>query len=69
MYANGQGVTQDYLHSHMWFNLAASNSTGDDNQKAIQYRERMAKNLTPAQIVQAQQMARQCEAQIFKNCD
>ncbi len=24
MYHNGQGVTQDYVQAHMWFNLAAS---------------------------------------------
>ncbi len=24
MYENGQGVPQDYVQAHMWFNLAAS---------------------------------------------
>jgi len=24
MYANGQGVTQDYALAHMWFNIAGS---------------------------------------------
>jgi len=25
MYANGQGVAQNYVRAHMWFNLAAAN--------------------------------------------
>ena len=63
MYAKGQGVTQDFLRAYMWLNLAASKFSGVDGQRATSNRDRIAKSLTPAQIVQAQEMARQCEAQ------
>jgi TPR repeat protein len=69
MYAEGRGVTQDYLRAHMWFNLAASKLTGAKGQRAIHSRDTVAKNLTVTQVIQAQEMARQCEARSFKKCD
>jgi TPR repeat protein len=53
MYANGQGVPQDFVVAHMWFNLAAArgNSDAQDN------RDRIAREMTPAQIVEAQRLA------------
>jgi uncharacterized protein len=69
LYAKGQGVTQDFLRAHMWINLAASKLIGKEGQEAANLRDRIAKNLTPAQVIQAQEMARQCEAKNFKNCD
>jgi uncharacterized protein len=69
MYEQGRGVPQDLLRAHMWFNLAASQS-GDENGKlAIKNREGVTRRLTRAQLFQAQEMARQCEANGFKNCD
>ena len=69
IYENGQGVTQDFLRAYMWINLAASKLSGVDGQRATTNRDRIAKSLTPAQVVQAQEMARQCGAKNFKNCD
>jgi TPR repeat protein len=69
MYENGQGVTRDYLRAHMWFNLAASESSGELARNANISLVTIAKSLTPAQVIQAQEMARQCEARSFKNCD
>jgi uncharacterized protein len=69
MYAKGNGVVQDYLRAHMWINLATSRLTGDDAQMSAKKRDFIAKSLTPAQIVRAQEMAKQCEASGFKNCD
>jgi TPR repeat protein len=68
-YANGQGVTQDYLHALMWFNLAGSRLNGEEGSRATENRDNIANALTPAQVAQAQEMARQCEARHFKNCD
>jgi hypothetical protein len=51
----------------MWMSLAASD--GVEGQRATTNRDRIEKSLTPAQVVQAQEMARQCEAPSFKNCD
>src|SRR5665811_1158485 len=54
-YAYGQGVPQDNVQAHMWFNLAATK--GDD--AAIGARKRIAANMTHEQIADAQKLARQ----------
>ena len=54
MYVNGEGVPQDYVQAHMWFNLAAAQG----NAKAVGNRDIAAKKMTPAQIAEAQQLAR-----------
>ena len=69
MYEQGRGVPQDLLRAHMWFNLAASQSSDKNGKLAIKNREVVTKRLTRAQLFQAQEMARQCEANGFKNCD
>jgi uncharacterized protein len=55
MYALGQGVPQDYVIAHMWFSLAAVG--GDEN--AVKSRNRVALRMTPAQIAEAQKLARE----------
>ena len=64
MYVMGKGVTQDYVRAHMWFNLAASN--GDEN--AVESLERMAKEMKPTQITDAQMMAQDCEKKNYRSC-
>jgi TPR repeat protein len=54
MYRGGKGVPQDYVTADMWFNLAA---TG--NQDALQERELVERLMTPAQIAEAQKLARE----------
>ena len=55
MYANGQGVTQDYVLAHMWFNLSAAQGDAD----ATKNRDRVAGKMTPARIAEAQRLARE----------
>ena len=55
MYANGQGVPQDYVRAHMWFNLSAAQG----NQGAAKNRDIAARRMTPAQIAEAQKLARE----------
>ena len=55
MYANGEGVPQDYVRAHMWFNLSAAQG----NQDAAENRDSIAKRMTPAQIAEAQKLARE----------
>ena len=70
MYAKGRGVTQHYLRAYMWLNLAASSKLRlDEGQQVAKSRDIVAKRLTPTQVIQAQEMARQCAARNFKNCD
>ncbi len=60
MYGNGQGVPQDYAQAHMWFNLAASRfPPGEDRDRAVKNRDHVAKMMTPAQISEAQKLARE----------
>jgi TPR repeat protein len=54
MYGLGDGVPQDYVNAHMWFNLAA---VGGDKE-AAKTRDMLAAHMTPAQIAEAQKLAR-----------
>ena len=63
-YSSGRGVPQDYVRAHMWSNLAAISGDAD----AVKNRENTAKKMTPAQIAEAQKLARDCQARQFKNC-
>ena len=59
-YFKGMGVPQDYVQAHMWFNLAAASATDDDIRKqAATNRESVQAAMTPAQIADAQKMARE----------
>ena len=65
MYDNDQGVAQDYVRAHMWFNLAGVSG----NPAAAPNRGNVAARMTPAQIAEAQAMARNCQASNFRDCD
>ena len=54
-YHAGMGVEKDYITAHFWFNLAAAQG----NQFARRNRDRLAQEMTPAQITKAQQLARE----------
>jgi len=55
IYTNGDGVPQDYVEAHKWFNLAAATGYKD----AIKERGIVARKMTPAQIAEAQRLARE----------
>jgi hypothetical protein len=62
MYRNGEGAPQDYVQAHMWFNLAASRipaSEKKERDNAIEARDFTASKMTPAQIAEAQRLARE----------
>ena len=65
MYANGQGVLQDYVRAHMWFNIVAAGGDNDSTKN----RDTMARMMTAQQLEQAQRMARECMNSNFKKCD
>jgi hypothetical protein len=48
-------VPQDNIHAYMWLSVAAAR--GD--QDAISNRNRVARQMTPAQIAEAQNLARE----------
>ncbi len=60
IYEDGQGVPQDHVQAHMWFGLAASSfPPGEDRDTAVKYRDIVAEKMTPAQISEAQKLARE----------
>ncbi len=60
VYYNGQGAPQDYVQAHMWYNLAASRfPPSGDRDRAVRNRDNVAKRMTPAQISEAQKLARE----------
>lgn len=47
---------KDYVHAHMWYNLAAAQGTVEDAEKSRDY---ILMNMTPEQIAEAQKLARE----------
>jgi len=65
MYTKGEGVIQDYVIAHMWFNLASS--LGDEDSK--KYRDMVSENMSVSDVSKAQELARICIKNNYKNCD
>src|SRR5215510_1422578 len=55
MYARGQGVLQDFIQAHMWYNLSAAHG----ENRSAEARDALAQRMTPAQIAEAQRLARE----------
>jgi len=62
MYDTGRGVPQDDVQAHMWYNLAASRSTGEQRESAVEARDRVAGQMLPHEIAEAQRLARDWDA-------
>ena len=61
-YRTGQGVPQDYVQAHMWLNLTASKypaSKKEERENAVAGRDSVGSKMTPAQIAEAQKLARE----------
>ena len=54
-YSTGQGVGQDFVVAHKWFNLAALRGSNE----AKGWRNQIAGEMNPSQIAQAQKLARE----------
>ena len=60
MYGKGLGVPQDEAQAYMWFKLASSTfPPGERRDQAVKDRDTVAKRMTPAQISEAQKLARE----------
>ncbi len=60
MYKYGWGVPQDYVQAHTWYNLAASHwPPGSNRDMAVKNRDIVAAKMTPAQVAEAQRLARE----------
>jgi TPR repeat protein len=61
MYREGRGVPQDHILAYMWFHLATSRlpaSEKEDREKAEKNRDGIASIMTPAQLAEAELLAR-----------
>ena len=61
MYEYGNGVVQDFVQAHKWYNLAASRvsaSERDLRDKSVRNRDHLAARLSPTGIAEAQRVAR-----------
>jgi len=54
LFIMGRGVPKDFVQAHMWLGLSATQG----NQDATENLERVERNMTPAQIAEAQKLAR-----------
>jgi len=61
-YYKGQGVPQDYLLAYFWYSLSASRITGKTYEESAKLRDQVAKDMTPEQLMKAQQMTHDWEA-------
>ncbi len=66
MYRDGRGVPQDYVEAHKWHDLAASRITGDTREEYAETRDALAEEMTPAQLAEAQRLARDWQAAFEK---
>ncbi len=63
MYSKGRAVPQDYAQAHMWYSLAVSRyPPSKDRDKAVFNRNIITAKMTPAQIAEAQKLAREWKA-------
>ncbi|MGC2643527.1 MAG: SEL1-like repeat protein [Pseudolabrys sp.] len=54
-YDNGLGVPQDKVRAYMWFSMSAAQG----REGAAAFRDLIARRMTPAQIAEAQKLARE----------
>ena len=64
MYKNGDGVLQDNILSHMWYNIASAN----EHKRSARWRDGVAAEMTAADVSKAQAMAKECMSSGYKNC-
>jgi uncharacterized protein len=55
LYHTGHGVPEDVVRAHMWYNLATANGYGEGKK----WRDRLADDMSPTQIAEAQKLARE----------
>ena len=67
MYEDGEGIPQDYVKAHMWYNVAASLKRAiNAREYLVEKRDHLAKNMTRTQVAEAQRLAREWMAKFEK---
>jgi len=68
MYQQGRGISRDYIRAHMWWNIAASDELASGLELARREFVKIQKDMTPAEVSKAQQLARECVAKNYTDC-
>ena len=55
----GKGVAPDYVQAYRWLYLAASRTTGSDQESILELRDSTAARMTAAQLAEALRLARE----------
>ena len=74
MYYLGAGVPKDDVYAHMWFNIASSHGqaygiVSNIHERARENKERVADEMTPSQIEEAEALLRKCLNQRYRDCE
>jgi TPR repeat protein len=65
MYRRGQGVAKSSAHAFMWLSLAAARGDADARTEMTE----MSRTMSAAELAQAREMMRTCEASDYRNCE
>ncbi len=66
LYRDTNGVPQNFLEAHKWFNLAAV-SDSEFAEQAAKFRSELEQKLTPELVVEAQRMAAEFMPRVVQN--
>jgi len=66
VYENGHGVPQDYVLAYKWFSLSVPRFQGKYHEEAVRKRDLAEKGMTPAQVAEAQKLAREWRPKTWK---
>lgn len=58
LYKNGEGVLKDYIQAYKWLSLALGHGEQGEDE-AVEVRDMVARRMTPAQMAEAQRLARE----------
>ena len=69
MYYTGKGMAPDYVYAHMWAHIAVSGGEKDsDKLRYFILQKAIEEEMTPSQIAEAQELARECVGRRYKDC-
>jgi hypothetical protein len=58
LYGFGKGIPKDVVQAYMWYELGASLTASGDRQTIVEMRDNLAMEMTPQQLAEAKQRAR-----------
>jgi TPR repeat protein len=65
MYRKGQGVAKSSAHAFMWLSIAAARGDATARTEMTE----MSRTMSRAELAQAREMMRACEASDYRNCE